>query len=66
VEIAGRDAILTMKDGMLKFATADGDETFPAPMLPRPISPRYAMRLTIGSAVRGRQSLCTTVRRPYT
>jgi hypothetical protein len=27
--IAGRDAILTMKDGVLKFATADGDEIFP-------------------------------------
>jgi predicted dehydrogenase len=28
-KIAGRDAILTMKDGVLKLATADGDETFP-------------------------------------
>ena len=27
--IAGRDAILTMKDGILKLATADGDKTFP-------------------------------------
>jgi predicted dehydrogenase len=28
-KIAGRDAILTMKDGVMKLATADGDETFP-------------------------------------
>jgi predicted dehydrogenase len=28
-KIAGRDAILTMKDGSLKLATADGDEVLP-------------------------------------
>ena len=28
-KIAGRDAILSMKDGILKLATAEGDETFP-------------------------------------
>jgi predicted dehydrogenase len=28
-KLAGRDAILTMKDGVLKLATAGGDETFP-------------------------------------
>jgi predicted dehydrogenase len=28
-KIAGRDAILTMKDGILKLATAKGDETLP-------------------------------------
>jgi predicted dehydrogenase len=28
-KIAGRDAILTMKDGITKFATAEGDEVFP-------------------------------------
>ena len=28
-KIAGRDAILTMKDGVLRLATADGDETLP-------------------------------------
>jgi predicted dehydrogenase len=28
-KIAGRDAILTMKDGVMKLATAEGDETFP-------------------------------------
>ncbi len=27
-KIAGRDAILTMKDGILKLATSEGDETF--------------------------------------
>jgi hypothetical protein len=27
-KIAGRDAILTMKDGVLKLATAQGDEVF--------------------------------------
>ena len=29
-KIAGRDAILTMKDGIMKLATAEGDEIFPA------------------------------------
>src|SRR5262249_35935975 len=28
-KVAGRDGILTMKDGVLKLATAQGDETFP-------------------------------------
>jgi predicted dehydrogenase len=28
-KIAGRDAILTMKDEITKFATAEGDEIFP-------------------------------------
>jgi predicted dehydrogenase len=28
-KLAGRDAILTMKDGVLKLATAKGDETLP-------------------------------------
>src|SRR5262249_4595590 len=28
-KIAGRDAILTMKDGILKLATAEGDEILP-------------------------------------
>ena len=28
-KIAGRDAILTMKDGVLKLSTTEGDETFP-------------------------------------
>src|ERR1700687_2299334 len=28
-KIAGRDAILTMKDGIMKLATADGDEDLP-------------------------------------
>ena len=30
-KIAGRDAILTLKDGVLKLATAQGDETTPGP-----------------------------------
>jgi hypothetical protein len=29
-KIAGRDAILTMKDGILKLATAQGDEILPS------------------------------------
>jgi predicted dehydrogenase len=29
-KIAGRDAILTLKDGILKLATAEGDETMPS------------------------------------
>src|SRR5580693_6372540 len=28
-KIAGRDAILTMKDGLMKLATAEGDENLP-------------------------------------
>jgi predicted dehydrogenase len=28
-KLAGRDGILTMKDGVLKLATAEGDQTFP-------------------------------------
>jgi hypothetical protein len=28
-KIAGRDAILTMKDGVMKLATAEGDDTLP-------------------------------------
>ena len=35
-KIAGRDAILTMKDGVLKLATAAGDETFPGAGLTTP------------------------------
>jgi hypothetical protein len=30
-KIAGRDAILTLKDSVLKLATAQGDETTPCP-----------------------------------
>jgi len=30
-KIAGRDAILTLKDGVLKLATSEGDETTPCP-----------------------------------
>ena len=35
-KIAGRDAILTMKDDVLKLATAKGDETFPGSDLTAP------------------------------
>jgi predicted dehydrogenase len=35
-KIAGRDAILTMKDGLLKLATAAGDETFPGTEIAAP------------------------------
>jgi predicted dehydrogenase len=35
-KIAGRDAILTMKDGVLKLATAAGDETLPGTELTAP------------------------------
>jgi predicted dehydrogenase len=35
-KIAGRDAILTMKDGVLKLATAKGDETFPGTEIAAP------------------------------
>jgi predicted dehydrogenase len=35
-KIAGRDAILTMKDGLLKLATADGDETLPGTAITAP------------------------------
>jgi predicted dehydrogenase len=29
-KVAGRDAILTLKDGVLKLATAEGEETLPS------------------------------------
>ena len=35
-KIAGRDAILTMKDGITKLATAEGDETFPGATVTSP------------------------------
>ena len=35
-KVAGRDGILTMKDGVLKFATANGDETLPGTDLTAP------------------------------
>jgi hypothetical protein len=35
-KIAGRDAILTMKDGLLKLATAAGDEVFPGTEIAAP------------------------------
>jgi predicted dehydrogenase len=35
-KIAGRDGILTMKDGVLKLATAAGDETLPGTELTAP------------------------------
>ena len=35
-KLAGRDGILTMKDGILKFATAAGDEIFPGTDLTAP------------------------------
>jgi len=35
-KIAGRDAILTMKDGIMKLATANGDETLPSATVTSP------------------------------
>jgi predicted dehydrogenase len=35
-KIAGRDAILTMKDGVLKLATADSEETLPGTAITAP------------------------------
>jgi predicted dehydrogenase len=35
-KIAGRDAILTMKDGIMKLATAEGDETLPGATVTAP------------------------------
>jgi predicted dehydrogenase len=35
-KLAGRDAILTMKDGVMKLATAAGDETFPGTEIAAP------------------------------
>jgi predicted dehydrogenase len=35
-KIAGRDAILTMKDGILKLATSEGDETYPGTSVTAP------------------------------
>ena len=36
-KIAGRDAILTMKDGIMKLATADGDEILPGANVTAPV-----------------------------
>jgi len=36
-KIAGRDAILTMKDGIMKLVTADGDETLPGANVTAPV-----------------------------
>ena len=57
-KIAGRDAILSLKDGVLKLATAEGDETTPCPedlaleaMRVRHVGdPRCARRLAAGRA----------------
>src|SRR5262249_10395470 len=38
-KIAGRDAILTMKDGIMKLATAAGDETLPGAGVTAPYFP---------------------------
>jgi predicted dehydrogenase len=38
-KIAGRDAILTMKDGIVKLATAEGDETLPGSDITAPAAP---------------------------
>ena len=35
-KIAGRDGILTMKDGIMKLATAEGDETLPSATVTAP------------------------------
>jgi predicted dehydrogenase len=35
-KVAGRNAILTMKDGVIKLATADGDETLPGTEIAAP------------------------------
>jgi predicted dehydrogenase len=35
-KIAGRDGILTMKDGIMKLATANGDEILPSATVPSP------------------------------
>ena len=51
-KIAGRDAILTMKDGILKLATSEGDESLSLePTSPHRISSPYAMLSTTGVAV---------------
>ena len=35
-KIAGRDAILTMKDGITKLATGEGDKTYPGATVTSP------------------------------
>jgi hypothetical protein len=37
VEDRGRDAILSMKDGIIKLATAEGDETLPGSNATAPV-----------------------------
>ena len=63
-KIAGRDAILTMKDGITKLATAEGDRRSQAPPSRRPISPRCAVRSTTGDEARRHRLACTTARGP--
>ena len=59
-KIAGRDAILTLKDGVLKLATAQGDETHAVPGPRSAISRRSATSSTRGSGARRPRSACTT------
>jgi predicted dehydrogenase len=61
-KLAGRDAILTMKDGVLKLATAEATRRSRAGTLRRPASRRCAKRSTTGGEARRRRSACTTVR----
>ena len=63
-KIAGRDAILTMKDGIMKLATAEGDETFPGADVTAPYFTACAMRSTTGGEARRHRSACTTGRGP--
>jgi predicted dehydrogenase len=51
-KIAGRDAILTMKDWIMKLATAEGMKPSRAPTSPHPPSPRCVMRSTTGGRAR--------------
>jgi predicted dehydrogenase len=63
-KIAGRDAILTMKDGITKLATAEGDETFPGATVTSPYFTALAMRSTTGDEARRHRLACTTARGP--
>src|SRR6201987_3997958 len=59
-KIAGRDAILTMKDGIVKLATAEGDETLPGANVTAPAF--TALRDALDHWRRTLRSACTTAR----
>jgi hypothetical protein len=61
-KIAGREAILTMKDGVVKLATGESDETLPGANITAPAFTALRDASTIGGEARRLRSACTTAR----